>query len=171
MKASVKASVVVMLALASLYESHTLQLHGHTLTFHSASTATIIRLKYLTLYSDPGEFMFSTGKIGLWSLIEEGIGLIAGSLPALRPLLSLRIRVYAGSNTPASGGRAYPSGSHHIQPSARSRGIVMDTFQTLGDHDDGEADQSDGDSQKNIIKETKFTVTSTVAGTKGDGMP
>jgi hypothetical protein len=42
----------------------------------------------------------------------------------------------------------------------------MDTFQTLGDNDD--ADHSDGDSQKNIIKETKFTVTSTIAGGHGD---
>lgn len=135
------------------------------LTIHSASTATIIRLKYLTLYSDPGEFMFSTGKIGFWSLTEEGIGLIAGSLPALRPLLSLRIRVSVGSNSRnASGPMAYPSGSHHMQPSARSRGIPMDNFQTLRDNDDG--DHSDGDSQKNIIKETRFTVTSTATGPK-----
>jgi hypothetical protein len=48
----------------------------------------------------------------------------------------------------------------------RSRGIAMDTFQTLGDNDD--ADHSDGDSQKNIIKETKFTVTSTIAGGHGN---
>jgi hypothetical protein len=34
----------------------------------------------------------------------------------------------------------------------------MDTFHSLGDNDD--ADNSDGDSQKNIFKETKFTVTS-----------
>ena len=49
-----------------------------------------------------------------------------------------------------------------MQPSARSRGIPMDNFQTLGDNDD--ADHSDGDSQKNIIKETKFTVTSVATG-------
>ncbi|CAN9103692.1 unnamed protein product [Alternaria sp. RS040] len=150
MKGAVKASVAVMLALASF-----------------ASCATIVRLKYLTLYSDPGEFMYSTGKIGFWSLIEVGIGLIAGSLPPLRPLLSLRIRVSAGSNTPAaSSGRAYQSGTNGRQPTLRSRGIAMDTFQTLGDNDD--ADQSDGDSQKNIIKETKFTVTSTIAGGHGN---
>jgi hypothetical protein len=42
----------------------------------------------------------------------------------------------------------------------------MDNFQTLGDNDD--ADHSDGDSQKNIIKETRFTVTSTATGPKSD---
>ncbi|KAF1830719.1 hypothetical protein BDW02DRAFT_88146 [Decorospora gaudefroyi] len=145
MKGKVKASVAVMLALASF-----------------ASCATIIRLKYLTLYSDPGEFMYSTGKIGFWSLTEEGIGLIAGSLPALRPLLSLRVRVSAGSNTPGT----HLSASKSRQPTSRSRVVAMDTFQTLGDHDD---EGSDGDSQKNIIKETQFTVTSMAASEIGSG--
>mgnify|MGYP004511643351 CR=1 FL=1 len=35
---------------------------------------------------------------------------------------------------------------------------MMDTFQALGDGDEIEHD--DGDSQKNIVKETKYTVTS-----------
>jgi hypothetical protein len=118
------------------------------------------------LYSDPGEFMYSTGKIGFWSLTEVGIGLIAGSLPPLRPLLSLRVRVSAGSNSPvggASGGKQHATTSNR-QPTSRSRVIAMDTFQSLGDNDDGE---SDGDSQKNIIKETKFTVTSMSASGAG----
>ncbi|KAH7397129.1 hypothetical protein BKA66DRAFT_408557 [Pyrenochaeta sp. MPI-SDFR-AT-0127] len=140
MKGKVKSSVAVMLALASF-----------------ASCATIVRLKYLTLYSDPGEFMYSTGKIGFWSLLEEGIGIIAGSLPALRPLLSLRIRITTSSTAPAASGNAYPTGSHSRKAPSRSA-IMMDTFQTLGDND---LDHSDGDSQKNIIKETKYTVTST----------
>jgi hypothetical protein len=134
---------------------------------NSASCATIVRLKYLTLYSDPGEFMYSTGKIGFWSLTEEGIGLIAGSLPSLRPLLSLRVRVSAGSNSPA--GVSGPKGVSIRQPTSRSRVIAMDTFQTLNDND-GDDNNSDGDSQKNIIKETKFTVTSmSVNGVNGDG--
>ncbi|KAK7959593.1 uncharacterized protein PG986_004447 [Apiospora aurea] len=73
MKKTVKLSVMVILGMAAF-----------------ASCATIIRLRYLTLYNDQTEFMFSTGAIGLWSVLEEGIGIIAGSLPALRPLLSLR---------------------------------------------------------------------------------
>jgi hypothetical protein len=35
--------------------------------------------------------MYSAGAIGVWSMIEEGIGIIAGSMPALRPLLDLSI--------------------------------------------------------------------------------
>lgn len=136
MKLKVKLSVAVMLALASV-----------------ASCATIVRLKYLTLYSDPGEFLYGTGKIGFWSLIELGIGLIAGSLPALRPLLSLRIKISTSSTHPQPSADAY-SRSKPTQPHSR---IMMDTFQTLEDADD----MDDGDSQRKIVKETQYTVTST----------
>jgi hypothetical protein len=113
-----------------------------------------VRLKYLTLYSDPGEFLYATGKIGFWSLTEEGIGIIAGSLPALRPLLSLRIKITSGSTSPAASGNAYGTNSKNMQPRSV---IKMDTFQTLGGDD---VDHSDGDSQRKIIKETRYTVTS-----------
>jgi hypothetical protein len=43
---------------------------------------------------------------------------------------------------------------------------MMDTFQTLGDND--ETEHSDGDSQRNIIKETEYTVTSTAVAGSGD---
>ncbi|RMZ73388.1 cation-transporting atpase 4 [Pyrenophora seminiperda CCB06] len=121
MKTRVKASVMVMLGLASF---------------------------------NPNEFLFGTGKIGFWSLTEEGIGIIAGSLPSLRPLLTLRIRVSVGSKTPASAG---PSNSKSTR---RPRGLPLDTFQTLGEND---ADNDDGDSQKNIMKVTKYVVTSAPA--------
>jgi hypothetical protein len=98
--------------------------------------------------------MYSTGKIGFWSLMEEGIGIVAGSLPALRPLLSLRVGFSSSMATPA------PAASGNTEPVSRNRhdrsrsGIItMDTFHHLGEHDDG-------DSQKNIVKETKYTVTS-----------
>lgn len=105
--------------------------------------------------------MYSTGKIGFWSLTELGIGIIAGSLPALRPLLSLKIKVSSSMNTPGA------ATSHRPEPSSRNRhgrtrsGVMMDTFQTLADDD---LDYDDADSQKNIVKETKYTVTSSQVG-------
>jgi hypothetical protein len=106
--------------------------------------------------------MYSTGKIGFWSLMEEGIGIVAGSLPALRPLLSLRIRI-SSSETPngaAASANTFPV-SRSRQPTSRSGTMMMDTFHHLGDNDDVE--YGDGDSQKNIVKETKYTVTSSEA--------
>jgi hypothetical protein len=123
----------------------------------SASTATIVRLKYLTLYSDPNAFIYGTGKIGFWSLLEQGIGIIAGSLPALRPLLNLRIRVTTSSTTPTASRNTYPLSSNSRQAPPRKGGIMMDTFQTLNDKDDD--DHSDGNSERKIVKETQYTVT------------
>ncbi|KAF1925215.1 uncharacterized protein M421DRAFT_424012 [Didymella exigua CBS 183.55] len=145
MKGTVKSSVAVILALASV-----------------ASCATIVRLRYLALYSDPGEFMYSTGKIGFWSLMEEGIGIVAGSLPALRPLLSLRVGFSSSMNTPAGGISGPPESlSYNRHDRKRSGVMMMDTFQTFGDGADREDEHDDGDSQKNIVKETKYSVTST----------
>jgi hypothetical protein len=128
----------------------------------SASCATIIRLRYLSLYADPAEFMFGTGKIGLWSVIEEGIGIIAGSLPALRPLLS---HPFISRSTDASKDSATPSGSKFKQSKSRHNAlrsnVELDTFHPLeGKDGDGDMDrEGDGDSQKHILKETQVTVT------------
>ncbi|ESZ93820.1 hypothetical protein SBOR_5815 [Sclerotinia borealis F-4128] len=142
MKTRVKVSVACILGLAAF-----------------ASCATIVRLRYLSAYSDPTEFMFGTGKIGLWSIIEDAMGIFAGSLPALRPLLSLpflNMSSTGDSNNNASSGNKMnvPRTQHQTNRSD----INLDTFHQLGDSDvekDG-----DGDSQKRILKETKVSVTS-----------
>ncbi|KAG9201977.1 hypothetical protein G6514_005172 [Epicoccum nigrum] len=146
MKGRVKTSVAVILALAS-----------------AASCATIVRLRYLALYSDPGEFMYGTGKIGFWSLMEEGIGIIAGSLPALRPLLSLKVGFSSSmntGNTPGgyASGRSEPRSKPNRNILSRQDALALSTFQTLNGGE--EYDHDDADSQKNIVKETKYTVTS-----------
>lgn len=97
--------------------------------------------------------MFGTGKIGLWSIIEEGIGIIAGSLHALRPLLSLPIfggTSNGGTSGSSSANKFMSSRSGHQD---RRADINMDTFQQLGDTD------GDGESSKHILKETKVTMT------------
>lgn len=105
--------------------------------------------------------MYGTGKIGFWSLMEEGIGIVAGSLPALRPLLSLRVGFSSSMNTPGAGTSGHTIPVPRSKPRSRSGVITLDTFHHLGDGEEFEHD--DGDSQKNITKETKYTVTSSRA--------
>lgn len=126
------------------------------MSFSSASCATIVRLRYLSLYSNPAEFMFSTGKIGLWSIIEEGIGIIAGSLHALRPLLSLACLGRSTTNNSDSNDNTASAGKFKASrtPKGMRPDINLDTFQQLGDVD------GDGDSQKHILKETQVSVMS-----------
>ncbi|KFY36228.1 hypothetical protein V494_05202 [Pseudogymnoascus sp. VKM F-4513 (FW-928)] len=145
MKAKVKFSVAVILGLGAF-----------------ASCATIVRLSYLTLYDNPAEFMFGTGKIGLWSIIEEGIGITAGSLHALRPLLSLPI---FGSNGSSDNTGGSASASNRFKQSnghqAQRGDINLDTFQQLGD--------TDADSSRHILKETEVSMTRSEGTEKGPG--
>ncbi|CAJ0542945.1 Ff.00g003320.m01.CDS01 [Fusarium sp. VM40] len=92
MKATTKISVGVVLGLAAL-----------------ASLCTIIRLPYLKYYTIQSNYLYNVTNIVLWSLVESGIGIIAGSLPSLRKLVSRRwhFNPSAGSspthNTPYTG--------------------------------------------------------------------
>ncbi|OJJ79308.1 uncharacterized protein ASPGLDRAFT_1507035 [Aspergillus glaucus CBS 516.65] len=51
-----------------------------------AGIAVIIRFPYLQHYGDK-EFLYKTANIAIWSNIEAGLGITAGSLPTLRPLI------------------------------------------------------------------------------------
>ncbi|GKZ48409.1 hypothetical protein AbraIFM66951_000470 [Aspergillus brasiliensis] len=50
-----------------------------------ASVAVIIRLPFLHFYGDT-DFLYSTYQIAIWSIIETGLGITAGSLVTLRAL-------------------------------------------------------------------------------------
>ncbi|OQE46764.1 hypothetical protein PENCOP_c001G00809 [Penicillium coprophilum] len=50
-----------------------------------AAVAVICRLPFLQFYPDEN-FLYSTYQIAIWSLIETGLGITAGSLITLRPL-------------------------------------------------------------------------------------
>ncbi|ORY60841.1 uncharacterized protein BCR38DRAFT_308873, partial [Pseudomassariella vexata] len=151
MKPKVKISVAVILGLAAF-----------------ASCATIVRLRYLTLYNNQAEFLLSTGKIGLWSIIEEGIGIIAGSIPALRPLLNLplfgRSTVGSGSHGRLDDGsgafRSAPS-QNIINDRRHQHSVKMETYLTAAGENGGNRHRGseDADSEKHILKETQVSVT------------
>ncbi|KAG9240188.1 hypothetical protein BJ878DRAFT_527641 [Calycina marina] len=144
MKTSIKASVATILGMAAF-----------------ASCATIVRLRFLSLYSDPTEFMYGTGKIGLWSIIELGIGIFAGSLPAVRPLLSNSLFGSSSNDSDAISGDKY--NNPRTRNELRSRDVTLDTFHLLVDK------ESNDNSQKYILKETQVTVmTNDRVGTSGE---
>ncbi|KAJ0418792.1 hypothetical protein BJY00DRAFT_324727 [Aspergillus carlsbadensis] len=59
-----------------------------------ASSAVIVRFPYVKTFRDP-DFLYATVEIAIWSNIEAGLGITAGSLATLRPLL----RHWLGSTT------------------------------------------------------------------------
>ncbi|KAJ0414024.1 hypothetical protein BJY00DRAFT_321388 [Aspergillus carlsbadensis] len=57
-----------------------------------ASTAVIVRIPYLRYYEDD-DFLYATTPISIWSNVEAGLGITAGSLVTVRPLF----RFFRGS--------------------------------------------------------------------------
>ena len=98
-----KLAVGGILSLAALYVMFThIPCGGKLLTFTSASVAVIIRIPFLQSYTDANflctlpthhlypyttnKYLDSTFQIAIWSVIETGLGITAGSLITLRPL-------------------------------------------------------------------------------------
>ncbi|KAI0127605.1 hypothetical protein BJ170DRAFT_380675 [Xylariales sp. AK1849] len=53
-----------------------------------ASAAVVVRFAYLTRFRDP-DFLWATVDIAIWSTVEQGLAVAAGSLATLRPLAKL----------------------------------------------------------------------------------
>ncbi|ETS81131.1 hypothetical protein PFICI_06133 [Pestalotiopsis fici W106-1] len=53
-----------------------------------ASAAVVVRFAYLPRFRDP-DFLWATLDIAIWSTVEQGLAIAAGSLATLRPLLRL----------------------------------------------------------------------------------
>ncbi|KAH6646292.1 hypothetical protein BKA67DRAFT_664138 [Truncatella angustata] len=75
-----------------------------------ASAGTIVRAPYFEAYRNSAQQLYNMGGIALWSNIEGGIGLIAGSLPPLGKLF----KRYFGETFRSSTPNNHKIGSHTI---------------------------------------------------------
>lgn len=75
-----------------------------------ASSALVVRLGYLMNFRDP-DFLWATVDIAIWSTVEQGLAITAGSLATLRPLLKA-VMSKLGITGPSYGDRnQYPGAS------------------------------------------------------------
>ncbi|VUC29495.1 unnamed protein product [Clonostachys rosea] len=128
-----------------------------------ASTATLVRLRYLLAYNATEAYLLNIAHIAIWSITESGLGLVAGSMATLRPLL--KYLPWLGSMSSSSGGATTKSGksrqpgatSHRMQSLAhRSENATFHTVVQGGDNDCWER-LSDNESQKHIMGVTSHT--------------
>ncbi|KAJ5504492.1 hypothetical protein N7463_007366 [Penicillium fimorum] len=120
-----------------------------------ASSAVIVRVPFVESFLDH-DFLYATYQIAIWSNVEAGLGITAGSLATLRPLL----RIWTGSrsdpdySTGFPGGRSrsasrqlgggenrpFPLGSldesvqSHLRPDKLA--VTVTTIKSQRDHDD-----------------------------------
>lgn len=57
------------------------------LIYHSASVATLVRLKYLVDLTTDHDILYRGTEAMVWTLVEPGVAIIAASLVTVRPLL------------------------------------------------------------------------------------
>lgn len=108
------------------------------------SSATIIRLPYVwTVKEYKGEFLWRTADVAIWTTVEVGIGITAGNLGTLRPLLQ-RVMTFMGiasSTGPGSktwtkrnrnGGHAYMNSGATPLEDFTSKGAVKTTVTIRG---------------------------------------
>jgi hypothetical protein len=86
------------------------------------STATVVRMFYLHTLMNGPDFLYATTDVAIWSTVEPGIGITAGSIATLRPLIRDWLWRVGLASTPRNGRSRtyYPSDSG--QKRARRRG-------------------------------------------------
>ncbi|OQD91101.1 hypothetical protein PENANT_c001G02295 [Penicillium antarcticum] len=116
-----------------------------------ASSAVIVRIPFVQTFAEH-DFLYATIEIAIWSNIETGLGITAGSLATLRPLL----RVWMGSRSDPN----YSSGF----PGARSRSASRQ----LGGQDRPFPLGSLDDSVQSRLRPDKLAVTVTTIKSQRD---
>lgn len=77
---------------------------------YRASSAVIVRIPYIQNYADK-QFLYKTTNIAIWSNIEGGLGITAGSLTTLRPLIRFFRESSTGSHSYNRNPGSYPLSS------------------------------------------------------------
>ncbi|KAJ4265042.1 hypothetical protein NW762_005285 [Fusarium torreyae] len=129
LRRSIKISVAVILGFAAF-----------------ASCATIVRLRYLLALLDSQNFLRDSSKIAIWTVLELAIGLFAGSLPALRPILRY-LPFLSHQETEDTSQKYKNSGGSHVKMNTFETG----TFSQAVHKPKAENIMEDGDSQELIL--------------------
>ncbi|KAI1505225.1 hypothetical protein F5X99DRAFT_368760 [Biscogniauxia marginata] len=104
-----------------------------------ASISTIVRFPWLQAYGDPVNQLYNFGQIVLWTQVECGLGIIAGSLPSLRPLLrrigftSTKSYSHQGADSSQPGGRSIHLNQIRGQSTATCQGGGDEAWERLDD--------------------------------------
>lgn len=76
----------------------------------AASTAGIMRAVHLGAYGTRGDFLWDSRDITVWYVVETQVGVVAGNLPCVKPLLVVA-RCWKGGSSDASGGGGAGAGA------------------------------------------------------------
>lgn len=73
------------------------------------STATVVRMQYIDSLTNGTDFLWATKDVAIWSTVEPGVGITAGSIATLRPLFQTLFWRLGLASAPASARARTPS--------------------------------------------------------------
>lgn len=79
-----------------------------------ACAAAFVKLGYVTNYGKQGDWLWDSQNITIWTCVELNVGILAGSLPCLRPIFKSFLGSYYGKGsrkTPTTGNTNYGHGT------------------------------------------------------------
>ncbi|KAF2866764.1 hypothetical protein BDV95DRAFT_583753 [Massariosphaeria phaeospora] len=121
-----------------------------------ASIATIVRMKYVTTYIDPVDFVYSALFPIMWSAIENLVGILAGCIATMRPVLRV-FGIRSDSEGPSASKPSLGLPLHSLKSNKRSDGSKIDkTYQIIVEPEGGrkeDGDASDHGSQRRILED------------------
>ncbi|OCK72870.1 hypothetical protein K432DRAFT_340970 [Lepidopterella palustris CBS 459.81] len=124
-----------------------------------ASIATLIRLKTIPAYKNTNDFLYGIAEIAIWSAVEIGLGIIAGSAAALKPLFN-KLFGSTGDQRYSSDRVNRPcAGSYELHDMAADR--LPTPVVGKGEVDNSDISHEDAASQRRILG---------AAGTPGGGI-
>lgn len=123
----------------------------------SASSLTIVRLAFLLNYTSADNYLESVAKISIWGTIELGIGIVAGSMATLRPLLKFVPFLSNGSSGPRSTSQRTSNFRLQTFPVKSAPNYEAECF--AGDDNHVDPTRSDAESQRHILKATSVVIT------------
>ncbi|RFU71754.1 integral membrane family [Trichoderma arundinaceum] len=123
MTSQAKATVILILGLGILYvpERTLIPRNGMLIgVMNSASIATLIRIKYLSVLQDTDDLLFSATQVMIWTIIEPGVAIVASSLATIRPLLRA-MKIHGFEST----GRTLSAPSAHARYTTEDRNMPI----------------------------------------------
>lgn len=122
----------------------------HSNPISSASSLTIVRLVFVIHHNFAVNYLEGVAKVFIWGVIELGIGIIAGSMATLRPLL--RHVPFLSNGSSSSGSKPQEQAPYRPGP-CRTKATCANNAECCVEDDDVDQTPSEGGSQRHTLKE------------------
>ncbi|KAK0621023.1 hypothetical protein B0T14DRAFT_432492 [Immersiella caudata] len=107
-----------------------------------ACAAAFIKVGFLVNYGKTGDWLWDSRDISIWTVMECNTGIIAGSLPALRPLFKKILGTSLGYGKASSGGGKITGSGYFRQDTLQSKSRTKSVLKSKSANDDTSSERA-----------------------------